>query len=458
MPPVSEGIFDREHRALTIGSILAMSTVAFEGLALVTVAPLVARDLGGEALYGWIFSAFLLTQIVSTVLAGQQIDRRGPATPFAVSLVLFGAGLVVGSLAQSMPVLIAGRALQGLGAGAVATCVYAVVNRNYVDALRPRMMATISTAWIVPSLVGPAIAGIIAEAFTWRVVFAGIVPLLLISGVLATPAFRGDPGAAAAARTGDRRLGQAIALAIGAGAFLAGLATTPVVLGATLAIAGLAVAVPAMRSLLPPGTLTARPGLPAVIATRAMFVSAFFTGDAFLILALTDVGGYRASVAGLVISAASLAWTSGSWLQVRIDRRSGAGSRRDRVRWGVVLVATGVTALTVITAVTGSPPIALAIVAWVVAGLGIGLAHSTISTMAFAHATGGEEGTVSSSLLLADLGTPALTIGIGGALVALAGARGWAPETGVLLAFLVSVTAAALAGFAASRMPRGAPA
>jgi len=452
---VSEGIFDREHRSLTIGSILAMSTVAFEGLALVTVAPLVAGDLGGEALYGWIFSAFLLTQIVSTVLAGQQIDRHGPATPFAVSLVLFGAGLVAGSLAESMPVLIAGRALQGLGAGAVATCVYAVVNRNYVDALRPRMMATISTAWIVPSLVGPAIAGFVAETFTWRIVFAAIVPLLVVSGVLATPAFRADPGTPAPARAGDRRLGQAIALAIGAGAFLAGLATTPVIVGVALAVAGLAIAVPAMRALLPPGTLTARPGLPAVIATRAMFVSAFFTGDAYLILALTDLGGYRASVAGLVISAASIAWTSGSWLQVRIDRRSGATSRRFRARCGVALVASGVVSLTVITAIAGSPPIALAVAAWVVAGLGMGLAHSTISTMAFAHATGGEEGTISASLLLADLGTPALTIGIGGSLVALASARGWESETGILLAFFVSVTAVALAGFAASRMPRG---
>ena len=434
-----------------------MSTVAFEGLALVTVAPLVARDLGGEELYGWIFSAFLLTQIVSTVLAGQQIDRRGPAVPFAVALVLFGAGLVVGSLAQTMPVLIAGRALQGLGAGAVATCVYAVVSRNYVDALRPRMMATISTAWIVPSLVGPAVAGFIAETLSWRAVFAGIVPLLVISGILATPAFRGDPGTPQQARPGDRRLGRAIALAIGAGTFLTGLTTTPVPLGIGLAVVGLAIAGPAMRSLLPPGTLRARAGLPAVIATRAMFVSAFFTGDAFLILALTDLGGYRASIAGLVISSASIAWTSGSWLQVRIDRRAGAGSRHTRVRWGVALISIGMTLLTVTTALGGAPPLGAAIAAWVVAGLGIGLAHSTVSTMAFAHAPAGEEGAISASLLLADLGAPALTIGIGGALVALAGARGWSAETGILLAFLVSISAVTLAALAATRLPTGSP-
>lgn len=163
---VSEGILDWQHRRLTLGTILAISVVAFEALALATVAPVIARDLDGLGLYGWIFSAFLLAQIVGAVAAGEQVDRRGPAVPFLVSLMLLGAGLFVGALSPGMGVLIFGRALQGLGGGALVACVYTIINTSYPDSLRPRMMAAFSSAFILPALVGPAIAGFVADEFT----------------------------------------------------------------------------------------------------------------------------------------------------------------------------------------------------------------------------------------------------------------------------------------------------
>ena len=172
MSPASErereGILDRRHRTLTVGSILAVSVVAFEALALATVAPVVARDLGGVGLYGWIFSAFLLAQIVGAVAAGQQADRDGPAGPFFVSLALLGAGLLAGALSPNMTVIILSRALQGLGGGALVTCVYAIINTSYPDNLRPRMLAAFSGAFVLTALRGSAIAGCVAEAFTWR--------------------------------------------------------------------------------------------------------------------------------------------------------------------------------------------------------------------------------------------------------------------------------------------------
>lgn len=456
--PTVGGIFGDHYRILTIGVVLAMSTVAFEGMALTTVAPVVASELNGENLYGWIFSAFLLTQVISTVVAGQQLDVRGPATPFAVALVLFGSGLILGAVAPNIEVLILARAIQGLGGGAVATCVYAVVNANYPDALRPRMMASISTAWVVPSLIGPAIAGFVAEWTSWRVVFAGIVPLLVVAGMLATPAFRSGVAPArklSAARTS--RLRQAIQLAIGAGLFLAGLEARPVVLGVALALGGIALGIPAFRALLPAGTMRARPGLPATVATRGLFVSAFFTTNAFLVLALTSLGGYSPGTAGLAISAGSLAWTSGAWLQERLDRRWEGQRRERRVVLGVTLMAIGITGVTLPIVFSGQPNLFLASGAWVVAGLGIGLSHPTISTMAFAQAPQGGEGTVSSSLLLADLATPAVTIGIGGALVSLGASAGWEPWVGVSLALGVAVACVFAALGAATRLPERDP-
>jgi hypothetical protein len=102
-------------------------------------------------------------------------------------------------------------------------------------------------------------------------------------------------------------------------------------------------------------------------------------------------------------------------------------------------MAIGITGVTLPIVVSGEPYLFLASAAWVVAGLGIGLSHPTISTMAFTHAPSGGEGAVSASLLLADLATPAVAIGIGGALVSLGASANWEPWVGISLALGVAL-------------------
>ena len=137
------GLWAPERRALTAGLVLTVTFVASEALAVVTVMPVVARDLGGLRLYGWVFSAFMLGSVIGIVAAGRQADRRGPAVPFVAGLVLFGSGLAVAGLAPSMGVLVAGRALQGLGAGAVPAVAYASIGRSLAGPLRARMIAVL---------------------------------------------------------------------------------------------------------------------------------------------------------------------------------------------------------------------------------------------------------------------------------------------------------------------------
>ena len=146
------GLWAPQTRALTAGLVLTVTFVASEALAVVTVMPVVARDLGGFRLYGWAFSAFMLGSVVGIVVAGREADRRGPAIPFVAGLMLFGAGLAVAGLAPSMAVLVAGRALQGIGAGAVPSVSYASIGRSLAGSLRARMMAVLSTAWVVPEI------------------------------------------------------------------------------------------------------------------------------------------------------------------------------------------------------------------------------------------------------------------------------------------------------------------
>src|SRR5690349_23497929 len=95
------GLFAPRHRALTTGLVLTVTFVASEALAVVTVMPVAAHDLGGIGLYGWVFSAFMLGCVIGIVAAGREADRRGPAVPFVGGLVLFGSGLAVAGLAPS---------------------------------------------------------------------------------------------------------------------------------------------------------------------------------------------------------------------------------------------------------------------------------------------------------------------------------------------------------------------
>ena len=148
-----ENPFGPRRIGLTIGLLLTVSCVAFETLAVATVLPAVVADLGGIDLYGWTFSAFLLTQLVGIVISGLLADERGPIWPFALGIVLFSVGLLVGGLAPSMPALIAGRALQGLGGGAISSIAYVAIGRGYPEGAKPRMLALTSTAWVVPGLV-----------------------------------------------------------------------------------------------------------------------------------------------------------------------------------------------------------------------------------------------------------------------------------------------------------------
>ena len=182
------------RRALEVGLVAVVTLVAFESLAVTTILPEVEGDLGGIAWYGWVTAAFFLGTMIGIVFAGSQADRRGAGPPYVVGLILFAAGLLVCGFAPGMPILVVGRFVQGLGAGVVPAIGYVAIGRAFDVAERPRMFAVLSTAWVVPGLLGPVLAERIADGVGWRWVFLGLVPLVACAGVLVLPAiFRIGP-------------------------------------------------------------------------------------------------------------------------------------------------------------------------------------------------------------------------------------------------------------------------
>jgi MFS family permease len=426
------------HRALTVGVIMMVTIVAFQAMGVGTALPDVARELGGLRAYGWAFSAFLLASVVGMVGAGQLADAQGPVRPFTLAVLAFGSGSVLAAAASSWPMLIAGRAVQGVGDGAVIALVYVSVARAYPAVLYGRVMALLSTAWVLPSLLGPGLAGLVAEHLGWRWVFLMLLPLLPVAFALALPGLRGldAPGG-----TADSRLPAALALAAGAGGVLAALQIGwPA--GPAIAAASLALGVPAFLRLLPDGTLRLRRGLPAGIAVRGLIAVGFLGADAFLPLALTRLHGLSIAQAGLILSAGSLSWSAGGILQGRLDGRDGGTGRAARVRLGGTVLTCGV-ALTAVGLVATSAGWPLALAGFVVAGLGIGVGYPSIGALALSQAPTGAEGSISSALQLIETIGVAIFTGLAGAIVAAGIARGWAGETAILVIFVAAATLAA---------------
>jgi MFS family permease len=454
--PEHAGLWSPGRRALTLGLVLTITLVASEALAVATIMPIVAADLdaANRDLYGWVFSGFFLGSLVGIVVAGALIDRRGLVLPFALGLGLFSVGLVVGGLAPSMPILVAGRVLQGLGAGAIPAVAYVSIARALPEALRPRMFATLSTAWVLPGVIGPTVAAVVAETFHWRVVFLGLLPLIAIAAAMTLPAMAAvDPApvagdeaqrehdVAAAAR---RRLPLALLLAIGAGLTVAGLTDASLVPGVPLVVVGIVIGYPAFRRLTPDGTLRAARGLPSAVLLRGLLTFAFFAADAYVALALQDWRGTSATESGVVLTAATLSWTAGAWVQARWIGRIGAARF---VRIGFATVAIGIVGFGAI--LSPEVPIAVGVLAWAVAGLGMGFSYSPLSLLVLRDAPPESQGTATAGLQLSDVLGTALGTGVGGALIALAhrdGAPGW---VGLAWAFGVGVLVA-VAGFALS--------
>jgi MFS family permease len=448
---VTESVFAPRYRAMSVGVLMSVSVAAFQALGVGTVMPAVARELGGLEHYGWAFSAFMLASVIGSVAAGQDADRAGPVRAYVASVAAFACGSVLAAIAGSWTLLLVGRALEGLGAGALGVVTYASASRAYPPAMYGRMLALMSSAWVLPSLAGPAVAGLIADHASWRWVFVLLLPFLPLAVALTLPGLRAlarpEPVAA------PRRLPQALALAAGTGLLLAALGLDPpLLLGAGLA-AGLALALPAFRGLMPAGTLRAARGLPSGIVVRGLLAIAFLGCDAFLPLALTELRGFSVAQAGLVISAASLSWSLGSFLQASLDRRDGGAGRPRRLLAGLAVLLAGIAA-TWAGVVGDGVPVGVAVAGWAIAGLGIGIGYPSIGAIVLSDAPSGEEGSVSAALQLIETVGVAVFTGVGGALIALGLDHGWDTVTALALVFACGA-AAAVAGLAAGRRVSG---
>ncbi|GLZ15009.1 MFS transporter [Actinomadura sp. NBRC 104425] len=454
------GVFSPQYRVLTSGVGLSVGLVAFESLGVATVLPEIARRLDGLDAYGWGLSASMLAQILGAVAAGQDADRRGPARPLALGLLVFAAGCALAGAAGSWPVFLLGRFAQGLGVGAVMGMAYAMIGLAYPERLRARMFALLSSAWTVPSLIGPTIAAAVADGVGWRGVFGLLPPLVAAAAVLTLPGVRAlRPAAASPADETPMRAARpwwkgpaaaSVLLTAGTGLFIQALLLDRLAPLVVLAVLGLGVAVAALGRVTPEGTLTARRGVGAGVALRFLLCGVYFGSEAFLPLGLTELRGVGAAEAGLGLSAGALTWVAGSALQAGRDgaRR---GDRTASMVLGSLVLLAGLVVMAFGVLVEAVPPLT-AVAGWAIGGLGMGVAFNAATTETTERAPAARQGEVGAALQLAQTLATAVVSGIGGATIAIAHAHGGRTHTALVVTFALTGCLAVLAALLSFRL------
>jgi MFS family permease len=435
-------LFSPAWRNISIGAISLCSTMAFEAMGVAAGMPAVAAALKGMDLYALAFASTLAGSVVAMVWSGGDCDRHGPYRSMSGGMLLFAIGLLLAGLAGSMPVLILGRVIQGLGVGALGVALYVATARALPPALHPRLFALFSSAWVVPAVIGPVVSGYVVDWLGWRWLFLGILVLLLPAAGLMLPALQRAPETAASSRRAPGMLRWAlvaasccIALSLGAHAGRWSLAAIVTALG-LLALAA--------ARLLPVGTLSLGRGLPTVIAMRGLVASAFFLCEAFVPLWLHQQRGWSISAAGLALTGGALSWSIGSHLQSRV---TDAGRRQVWLRRGCLLVLTGIAAsgLTVLQFL----PDAMLIVGWSMAGLGVGVSLPMLGVLTLKLAPRAQQGRYASALQLCAALCTSAALASGGLMFALLRER--APQAAFSSVFAFAALLAAAAWISAPR-------
>ena len=434
-------LFSGGYARTTLGLVLLETLVAVQMLVTVAVLPAVVRDLGGIHLYGVALGAPALATAVALPVTAKLVVRRGLRAVFLGSVIVYATGTLVVIVAPNMPAFVAGRLAEGAAGGVQYALVLAIFTRRYPTRLRPRMLAVWAAAWAVPGLVGPAYGGFVASTLGWRWAFGLLLPLLVPSVILLNRDLAPDdaPPGEPAAVTDTAQADQAgqpqpaswpWLLTLGFGMALV---FTVLALGSgwvlIVGAAGLIPTTMALRAILPPGSFTARPGLPAVIATAFLANMAFFAVEGFLPAMLTGVRGQGLTLASVVVTLGVLAWVAGTWWQSRLVLRW-------KARW---LVAGG--ALLVLVGIAGvllgdlGAPITVPYLAWGLAGFGMGVAYPTITLLATELATRDNEVVTLSQYQLSETLGAAVGPGLGGGALSLSLSGGLGLQEALLAGF-----------------------
>jgi EmrB/QacA subfamily drug resistance transporter len=452
-----------ERGPILIALMVSTGLIAIDATILATAVPSIVKDLGGFSLFPWLFSVYLLAQAVTVPVYAKLADTVGRKPLILLGVGLFMTGSVLCGFAWSMPALIAFRAIQGIGAGAVQPMAITIAGDIYTVAERARAQGYLASVWGISAVVGPTLGGIFSQLHAWRWIFFVNVPLCLLAGLLLVRNF---------SETIERRRHEVDY----AGAVLLTASMTLIVLGILQGGQGWAWSSPTSVSIFAAGAAllvafvvverrAVEPVLPLwVLSRRLLFTTSMLSlGVGAMLIGLTSyVPTYLESslgsppiVAGLALAALTIGWPlaaafSGRLLYLRYGFRP-------TVLTGMSLAVVGSGLLAVF---AHRPTLALVAVSCFVMGLGMGLVASPSLIAAQASVEWDQRGVVTGTNMFARSIGSAVGIAVFGAvanaIIASSGGESdpKAVTSGAAAVFLAVLVAGVLTVLAALLMPK----
>jgi len=355
--------------------------------------PTIVDDIGGADYYAWTMTTFLVASVITSMLVSRTLTTRGAVSAYTLAFLLFAAGSAISALSPSMAVLLAGRAVQGLGGGLLAGLGYALIQRALPERLWARGSALVSAMWGAGNVLGPAVGGLFGQLDAWRPAFLVLVVIALAMVPLVRRAIP-DTGRT---RTDAKVPAVSLALLTAAVAAVSVASVVPHGFGTAAALAvGIGLGVWFLRHertactrVLPAVTFVRGSRLVWVYATVGVLAFGIGT-EAFIPLFGQELGGMGPLAAGFLGAALSLGW---SLNQIWSSNATRPATVRAMVIAGPLLLAAGLAGYG---ATQQELPGGWVIAAWAAtlfaAGAGIGLAFPHLTVAAMASAEGEEEG------------------------------------------------------------------
>lgn len=394
-----------------------------------TVLPSVVREIGGLAWYAWNTTLFMVASIIGAAFSVRVLAALGPRASYLTALLTFALGSVICAMASSMPMMLAGRSVQGLGGGLLAALSYALIRIVFAAPLWPRAVALVSGMWGISTLCGPAVGGLFAQAGHWRWAFWTLLPIALAQATLVFVQLRPQKlveipkhAKPPAVPLQQIALLAASVLAIAVGSMSPSLLwqAIGVAIGLLLGVAAIICERRASVHMLP--TRGTEPGTPlgAIYASVALLLIGIMT-EIFVPYFLQTLHGHPPLTAGYLTAAMAAGWSVGSLWS---SGHHNAGAAR-MLRAGPALCTLSLLALGILIPFDLGMPthlqttISAIALAGVGAGVGIGWPH--LVTRVLTVAPKGEESTASTAVTTVQLYGMAVGASIAGLVVNAAG-------------------------------------
>ncbi|GAA3799107.1 MFS transporter [Cellulomonas soli] len=404
---------------LLLAMMVTTGLVAIDSTILATAVPTIVADLGGFASFPWLFSIYLLTQAVSVPIYSKLADTVGRKPIILLGIGLFLLGSVLCGFAWSMPALIAFRAVQGLGAGAVQPMAITIVGDIYTLAERARAQGYIASVWAISSVVGPTLGGVFSTYLDWSWIFFVNVPLGALAAWLVVRhhhesverrPHRIDWAGGALLTLATTLLVVALLEGGHAWAWVSMPSIGALALGTAAAVAFVAVERRATEPVLPLRLLTRR--LLATTALISVGVGVMLMGvTTYVPTFLEALLGVSPLVSGLALAALTLGWPLSASQSGKVYLRIGF---RRTVLIGATLTVIAACAL----ALTSRSPSVVAVAATCfVMGMGLGFVAAPSLIAAQSSVGWGERGVVTGANMFARSMGSAVGVAALGALV-----------------------------------------